>query len=436
MKEKLLSNFLRISSIPRESGHEDKIADFFVEVAKKNNLFYFKDEYNNVLIKKKGTNNKEPLALQAHLDMVCVKEKNSGHDFNKGIDVIIDGDKITAKETSLGADQGVGLAIMLTMMEDDTLIHPDLEFILTTEEETTFNGAIMFPYEKVSSKRMINLDNSKDNSIVIGSTGDICNEYYYVGNRMTTNMPGYKITLENFPGGNSGESIELSKNNAITTMAELLNKKNILLASIQGGNNENDLASSCEVILNTEEDVNLIFKDVTKNIELVENNTVFNREDTINIINEILDLKGGYLSETASANLGLIETVENRINIKYLLRSMDERELNYISEKTKKLDNKFEIKEIYTDSVWKIEGTSKLLELYRKIYFEQYENYPISEITHSGMEPSTIKKKIENLDVISIGADIENFHTTKEVTYLSSWIKIYSLLLELLKIID
>lgn len=436
MKEKLLNNFLRISSIPRESGKEEDIANFFIEIAKKNNLFSYKDEYNNVLIKKKGTNQKEPIALQAHLDMVCVKEKNSTHDFNQGIDVTVTGDKITAKETSLGADQGVGLAILLTIMEDTTLVHPDLEFILTTEEETTFNGAVMFPYEKVSSKRMINLDNSKDNSIIIGSDGDICNEYSYTGNLINTNMSGYKITIDGFPGGNSGENIELSKNNAITTVARLLSKKNILLASIHGGNNENDLASSCEIIINTEEDMNSIFKDVTGSIEQVENDKAFNKEDTENIINQILELECGYLTETASANLGIIETIGNKVSIKYILRSMDEAELNFFKEKTKKLDNKFEIKEIYSDNVWKIEEQSKLLELYRKIYFDKYESYPTSEITHSGMEPSTIKKKINNLDVISIGANIENFHTPKEITYLSSWVKIYNLLLELFKIID
>ena len=164
MRETLINNFLRISRIPRESGHEQKIADFFVNIAKENNLYYFKDENNNVLIKKKCNINSKPIALQAHLDMVCVKSKDSNHDFeNDGIEVIIDGDKVTAKDTSLGTDQGVGLSMMLTIMEDNNLRHPDLEFLFTTEEETTFNGAVNFPYSQIESKRLINLDNSKDN---------------------------------------------------------------------------------------------------------------------------------------------------------------------------------------------------------------------------------------------------------------------------------
>ena len=164
MRETLINNFLRISKIPRESGHEEKIANFFVNVAKESNLYYFKDENNNVLIKKKGSINSKPIALQSHLDMVCVKSKDSNHDFSKdGIEVIIDSDKVTAKDTSLGADQSVGLSMMLTIMEDNTLKHPDLEFLFTAEEETTFNGAVNFPYSQVESKRLINLDNSKDN---------------------------------------------------------------------------------------------------------------------------------------------------------------------------------------------------------------------------------------------------------------------------------
>ena len=130
MKDILINNFLRISKIPRMSGNEKQISDFFVEVAKNNNLEYYQDENNNLLIKKKGNITGDTIAFQAHLDMVCVKKESSSHDFNRdGIDVVINGDEVTSKDTSLGADQGVGLALMLTLIEDNTLDHPDLEFL-------------------------------------------------------------------------------------------------------------------------------------------------------------------------------------------------------------------------------------------------------------------------------------------------------------------
>lgn len=161
MKAKLLNNFLRISKIYRESGHEEKIADFFVRVAKQNNLFFYKDANNNVLIRKKGSRKGASVSLQAHLDMVCVQEKGSNHDFkSQGVDVTTKGNIIRANGTSLGADQGVGLAMMLTLIEEKEANPPDLEFLFTAEEETTFKGAVTFPYDKVTSKRMINLDSA------------------------------------------------------------------------------------------------------------------------------------------------------------------------------------------------------------------------------------------------------------------------------------
>lgn len=233
MKEKLITNFVRISKIYRESGHEEKIADFFVNIAKENDYYWYIDENHNVLIKKNGSLEAESIALQAHLDMVCVKEKNSNHNFETDrIDVVIDGNQVTARDTSLGADQGVGLAIMLTILEDKSLIHPSLEFIFTVEEETTFKGAVTFPYNLVESKRMINLDNSKDDTVFVGTDGDICNEYCFSGDLIKNDFPSYKITLEDFSGGNSSENIILSENNAITTMARMLENKDIFLRSI------------------------------------------------------------------------------------------------------------------------------------------------------------------------------------------------------------
>ena len=230
MKEVLINNFLRISKFPRMSGNEKQISDFFVEIAKKNNLYYYQDESNNLLIRKKGNIAGDTIAFQAHLDMVCVKKESSNHNFNTdGIDVVINGDEVTAKDTSLGADQGVGLALMLTLIEDNKLNHPNLEFLFTVEEETTFKGAITFPYDKVSSKKMINLDYCMDNAIVVGSAGDIVDEYIYEGELTKKDLKSYKLTIKGLSGGNSGENIELSGHNAIITLVNNLLDKDIYI---------------------------------------------------------------------------------------------------------------------------------------------------------------------------------------------------------------
>ncbi len=437
MKETLIKNFLRISKIPRESGNEEKIADFFVNVAKENQLTYFKDKNNNVLIKKKGNKKSEPIALQAHLDMVCVKTKNSLHDFkNEGIEVIIEEDQVTAKDTSLGADQGVGLAIMLTIMEDSTFNHPDLEFLFTTEEETTFNGAVTFPYEKVSSKRMINLDHSKDDSVFIGADGDTCNEYCLKSEYIEHNLPSYRVRIEGFPEGNSGEEVSLSEKNAITTMAKILKDRDLLIKSIDGGTFENDLASFCEVVISTNLDVKEVFRDVNAKVTKIENTRSFSKEDTKNIINQILDLKCGYITENlASANLGLIHTEGNEVKMYYIFRSMRKEELEKINKESRNLKNNFHVKELYTDPIWEVEEKSELLEKYKSLYFKIHSEYPQEEICHAGMECASIKNRMGELDIISIGSIIKKYHTVEEVTYISSWVKTFDILIQLLEII-
>ncbi len=438
MRETLINNFLRISKIPRESGHEEKIANFFVNVAMANNLYYFKDENNNVLIKKKGNINAESIALQAHLDMVCVKTSDSKHDFSTdGIEVIIDGDVVTAKDTSLGADQGVGLAMMLTILEDKNLRHPNLEFIFTTEEETTFNGAVTFPYSRIESKRLINLDNDKDNTVLIGADGDICNEYCFNAKFIQNNLPSYKVLIDGFPSGNSGVNINLSVNNAITTIATILKDKNIFLKSINGGTSENDLANFCEIIINTELNVEELFKGIDAKIIKLDNRLSFSKQDTEKIINQILELKNGYIfNKESSANLGLIKTINNEVKIYYVFRSMSENELERINMNSQKLNNGFKVMEIYRDFIWKLNRDSALFKKYKNLYFGEYSEVLREEIGHGGIECSAIKKRIDGLDIISIGSLIENIHTVNEVTYISSWMKTYNLLIKFLELLD
>lgn len=435
MRETLINNFLRISKIPRKSGDESKIADFFINIAKQNHLYYFKDKNNNVLIRKKGNKDSCSIALQAHLDMVCVKTKDSKHNFDlDGIEVLIDKDKVTAKDTTLGADQGVGLAMMLTILEDDKLKHPNLEFLFTTEEETTFNGVVTFPYDKVQSKNLINLDCAQDDVVVNGSDGDILNEYYLTKELIKNDLPSYKVLIDNFPGGNSGENIPLSSTNAITTMAKTLKDKDIFLKSINGGIYENDLATYCEVIINTGLEPEKIFKNLAVKIEKLDNKSSFSKEDTINIINEILELKCGYITENnASGNIGVIRTKSKEVKIYYIIRSIDKVELEEINNKSKRLNNNFQVNEIYRDPIWEVNKESKLLNKFKTIYFNEYNEYPKEEISHGGTECSSMKKRIKDLDIISIGANMENIHTTKETTYISSWQKTFELLIELLK---
>lgn len=177
-----------------------------------------------------------------------------------------------------------------------------------------------------------------------------------------------------------------------------------------------------------------IFKCLNATIDKVDNKISFSKEDTKNILNEILDLKCGYITKNmASANLGLIKTSDNKVNIYYVFRSMDENELEMINNESKNLNNSFTVNEVYTDSIWNVDYESKLLCNYKELYFKEYLEYPIEEIWHGGIECSSIKKRIDGLDIISIGSTIRKYHTIDEVTFISSWLKAFNLLLKFLQ---
>ena len=434
MKDTLINNFLRISKIPRMSGNEKQISDFFVEVAKNNNLDYYQDENNNLLIKKKENITGDTIALQAHLDMVCVKKEGSSHNFNSdGIDVIINGDGVTARDTSLGADQGVGLALMLTLIEDNTLDHPDLEFLFTVEEETTFKGSITFPYDKVSSKKMINLDYCMDNAIVVASAGDKVDEYIYEGKLSKKDLDSYKLIIKDLSGGNSGENIEASGSNAIITLINILLDKDIYIKSINGGTFENDVATNCEIVLQSNLDLISEFSNSHVTVERIDNDESFSLEDTKNIINQILELKSGFISKTASGNLGMIKTINNKIVITYLYRSTNEEELNSFYNNINNEKYNFRINKLYDDSIWKLNKDSYMFNKYKEIYNNLFHDNPIEIIAQGGLEIASIQKRIDGLDIISIGANMENIHTVDEITYISSWEKLYDIIINLLK---
>ena len=431
VRNTLINNFLRISSVPRGTGNEKGISDFFVNIAKDNSLDYYQDENYNLIIKKKGNIAGKPIGFQAHFDMVCKKIDESTHDFTKdGIDVIIDENKVTARDTTLGADQGVGLAIMLALIESTEIIHPDLEFLFTVEEETTFKGAVTFPYDKVTVKQIINLDNSNDDSVIIASAGDILNEYSFNINYEKKDIPSYKILIDNVPGGNSGDYVKRSQNNAISQMAKLLVNKDVYLKSINGGSFENDVATWCEAIIQTDKNVDELFKAV--NVSVIDNDESLSITDTNLVINEMLKLSSGHISQTATANLGVVTTNDKSIKIKYLIRSADDAELKEISNKTKNLNNKFTFQEIYTDDVWKVKENSELLQRYKKAYYDLFKVNPSEIVCNGGIEVSAIQGRLKDVDIICIGANMENFHTVNEVTYIDSWIKEYNIILKML----
>lgn len=235
-------------------------------------------------------------------------------------------------------------------------------------------------------------------------------------------------------GGNSGENIKQSENNAIFSLIQILRDKDVLIKSINGGTSENDVATYCEIELNSKLDLIKEFSN-NKNIDVLKtsNCICLNKENSKELLDVILTLKSGFLTDKISGNLGLIKTNDNLISISYICRCLDSEELEKFIDKINKKLNIFECERVYNDPALIPYNESYLLELYKSIYYKNIGCYPKEDICHGGNECACISKYSGIKDIISIGPNIENFHTSKEKTYIDSILKIYNLLVEMLE---
>ncbi|NFC49196.1 M20/M25/M40 family metallo-hydrolase, partial [Clostridium botulinum] len=207
---KVFKYFKDISNVPRESGYEKKVSDYLFNFAKEKNLWVIQDEYLNIIIKKKATKGYEKaptIIFQAHMDMVCEKANEKVHDFkNDPIEFKIEGDMLYAKDTTLGADDGIGLAYMLAILDSNDINHPNLEMLFTTEEETTMLGALNVDHNLFEGRILINIDSEEEGKILVSSAGgvDIKHNVPLKWENAKENLEVFNIVVEGLKGGHSG----------------------------------------------------------------------------------------------------------------------------------------------------------------------------------------------------------------------------------------
>ena len=344
---KVMRYFEEIGKIPRKSGEEDKIVEYLKKFAIERKLEYYTDNYRNIIIKKNATSSKEnspAIALQAHTDMICEKLPESNHDFSKdGLELYVDGDFIKAKGTTLGADNGIGVAIILAVLDCEKIKAPKLECIFTSEEETTMLGAINLDLANIESNRIISLDNGKEGKILISSAE--CNEWKGKINftREKTVKPGFELVYDNFKGGHSGGNIgDETRGNPIKLAIEILKKlEDVQIANITGGSKVNVIPREVSVkfVTSDENAEKIITKEITKQkefygkdvkIELnkgVEITEVINKENSNKIIDFIKEFQSGAIKKDEqgnvlqSGNMAKVKTNENDIEIEFSERS-------------------------------------------------------------------------------------------------------------------
>lgn len=468
--KEVFSFFEEISAIPRGSGNMEKIADYVMDFAKKHSLKTVRDDANNVIIYKDGTKGfekSEPIILQGHLDIVCQKEKDKKFDFlNDGLEVYVDGDFVKAKGTTLGADNGIAVSMMLAILSGKSLEHPPIEAVFTTDEETGMIGASMLDMSMLKSKRMINMDAEEEDTVTISCAGGC--DFIMTAPILREKRQGKIITvlLKGLKGGHSGVEIAKGRVNANLLAGRFLNHMNdsceFDIVSINGGDKGNAITPFNEIKIVTDKADS--FVDEAKNYLSVIRNEISSREPDFvyeittgeeaefNVLplktkNQLIfalavapngvvemsaDIEG--LVET-SLNLGVLKTEEGELTLLFTLRSNKTSALYGLKEKmfafSRLLDCSAESTGFYPP--WEYKENSVMRELYAETFMEIYGKKPKIEAIHAGLECSVFSSKIDGLDCIAIGPNMFDVHTVNERLSISSVQTTFKLVTELLK---
>ena len=453
--------FDELCSIPHGSGNTKAISDYCAEFANNNGLFVFQDELNNVVIKKpatKGYKSHEPIILQGHLDMVCEKESTCKIDFEKdGLEIYIDGDYITANGTTLGGDDGIAVAMVLSILEDKNLSHPEIEAVFTTDEETGMYGADGLDINLLNGKMLINIDSENEGVFTVSCAG---------GARTQINLPlitqendqtAYEIAIDGLMGGHSGVEIDKGRINASILLGEILDSFtfNFLISEISGGLKDNAIPRSASCVIcsnvNPKEAINSFLKsfDFGKDnrpqvtVKEISCKKSFSKESSLLIVYFLNNVPNGIQKMSSdinglvqtSLNLGILNTTESGLEASFAVRSSVNNERNELIDTLKDfadgLGGTVSSHGFYP--AWEYKKDSKLRRVMCDTYKTLYNAEAAVEAIHAGLECGLFGEKIKGLDAVSIGPNMCDIHTPDEKLSISSSVRVYEFLCEVLK---
>ncbi len=447
-------NFYKLTQVPRPSGHLEKIQQFLLDFGKEAGVEVFKDPANNIVMRKAATpgmEHKKGVILQAHMDMVPQKTPESTHCFETDpIEPWIDGEWVKAKGTTLGADNGLGVAAIMAVMEDKTLKHGPINALITADEETGMYGANDLPTGELEGDILMNLDSETWGKFVIGSAGgiDVTATLGYKEEETDAEDAAVKVTLKGLRGGHSGLEIHEGRGNANKMMARFLRDvvemADARIVSWHGGNMRNAIPFKAEVVLTLpKENVEALkqeaeewkadfideYKGIESGIEFYVEDVELPKTETPeeindNLLNAILACHDGVVRmipsypdvvETSS-NLAIIDIENGEAKIKILARSSREDMKQYIADMLESCFNMAGMKVETAGSYggWDPNPDSEILNLLLKEYRELFGEEGIVQVDHAGLECSVILGKYPWLDVVSLGPTMKSPHTTTE----------------------
>lgn len=465
--------FEQICAIPHPSYHEEKLAEFIVEWAKQKQFFVQRDEVGNVLIRKPATagmENRKSVVLQAHLDMVPQANEDTQHDFTQDpIRPYVDGEWVRAKGTTLGSDNGIGMASALAVLAGDDLAHPELEVLLTMTEEQGMEGALGLRPNWLQSQIMINTDTEENGEIYIGCAGgenaELTQPIEWETNGFTHS---YQVSLKGLNGGHSGCDIHTGRASAIKLMARFLAELQqkqphfaFALSEIRGGSVRNAIPREAFATLCFDGDIEIL-QSAVKNfavllqseLALVEKNLaltlqpcakpvrVFSAKTMVSAVNLWNLLPNGVIRYSdvvegvveTSLSIGVLKTEEDRITGTILLRSLIESGREYVESLLRSLATLSGAQVSFSGAYpgWEPQRESEILALTEQSYAEVLGYAPAIKVIHAGLECGLLKKIYPELDVVSIGPTIVNAHSPDEKVHIPAVQTYWQLLTKLL----
>ena len=474
--ESLWKYFYEICAIPRPSKKEEKIIDYIIDFAVNHNLEYIKDSAGNIVIRKDasdGYENRPAVILQAHLDMVCQKNSETVHDFEKDpVKTYIDGEWVKAQGTTLGADNGIGVAAALAVLESKKLLHGPVEALFTVDEETGMTGAFNLNPDALKGRIMINLDSEDEGEICIGCAGGLNSTltFEYTPEPVPSGMKIYKISLTGLKGGHSGVDINLGRGNANKLMNRMLwtasREFGLRIADIEGGSLRNAIPRESFVTAAIPSDkekqfLNLIteFGNEIKNelsstepdfsIKANPAESTFDHLIDINtqeiLLNAVYAVPDGVIHmikdmpdivET-STNLAVVRSnaSKNIIEVMSLLRSSSDSAKTDLSNVFTGIADlcKCEVNHEGSYPGWKPDMDSKLLQVTQQVYKNLFNKKPDVKVIHAGLECGIIGSVFKGMDMVSIGPTIKFPHSPDEKLHIPSVRKFWDFLVETLK---
>ncbi len=472
----VLRFFAQLSGVPRGSGHNEKISDFLVQFARERGLEYVQDEAKNVLIRKpasEGCGERPPVILQGHMDMVCVADEGVRHDFeHEGLELFAEGDMLGARGTTLGGDDGIAVAYGMALLADDTLRHPPLEILITTDEETGMYGAKALDASILKGRRLINVDSEDEGVVLVSCAGGLRVNASLPAQRITAEGTLLKIELGGLAGGHSGAEIHRYHVNAVYELARLLFdlRKNFdfLLVEMSGGEKDNAIpnASCASLLLHADQadavknGLLSVFEEHQKELSGREPDlklsvtvsgsaqvqalspvsfeklmfALMQAPDGVQMMSRDID---GLVE--SSLNLGIFRLSEEdaAADFRFSVRSSVSSYRHYLSDKLVYL---FEFLggEAVCDSeypAWEYRKNSPLRDRFVEVFENFYGKKPEIQAIHAGLECGLICEKLPEMDIVSIGPDMKDIHTPRERLSISSSLRVYRFLEKLLEVL-